>query len=82
MLSMNHKVINLDGKDCEVVDDLERLGYLPVSLRTKIQNRIYRMSAEWYTRATQLFQRFDVDPVGNSTPSPISYNHERLYEPS
>lgn len=77
---MKKKYVDVNGTDEQVVDDLERRGYIPVASRTAILNRIYRMRSH-YDRAMQLFQRFDNDPVGNRTVSPITYQHERHYQP-
>lgn len=70
---MRKKLINFQEGDEVVCDDLQKLGYIPTSLRTKIKQRIEAMHNSYYARAMELFQRFDLDYVGNKTPSPISY---------
>jgi len=77
---MNYKKIDLSGSDSEVVDSLEKLGYIPISLRTDLLNRVIVMNGIYYNRAMQLFQRFDSDFVGNKRASPLIYSKERSYE--
>ena len=77
---MNHKKLDLSAPDAEVVDSLEKLGYVPPSKRTDLINRIVNMKGDNYDRAMQLFDRFDNDRLGNLTPSPISYLHANHYD--
>lgn len=76
---MKQRLIHFNGDDAEVTGDLQRLGYIPVSLRTRLLNRINAMHSEFYHRAMRLFLKFDQDLTGNETPSPLTYQRERLY---
>ena len=79
---MNHKLLELSGTDEQVADSLQKLGYVPVSLRSRIKKRIEGMHSDFYSRAMALFQRFTLDPIGNETVSPLTYQRERLYPES
>jgi hypothetical protein len=70
----------IKGPDEVFVDALEKLGYIPVSLRTRIQQRVNQLQGDLYLRAAELFLRFDLDFVGNETRSPQTYQQNRVYQ--
>lgn len=76
---MTFQGFQINAPDAELVESIERLGYIPVSWHSAIKNRIDKMKGDLYVKAAAMFQRFTLDPIGNITISPQTYQQNRAY---